>query len=276
MHIRVFATPAAAARALAAHIARAVAREPALVLGLPTGRTPIPLYHELIRLCQAGALDLSRATTFNLDEFAGVAADDPRSYRAFMQRHLFDHVNLPARRVHFLDGRATDAARECARYERAIRRAGGIDLQILGLGANGHIGFNEPGPTLIARTHQTRLTPATRAANASLFGGRPRDVPREALSMGMVTILHARRIVMLATGAAKARCVERMIHGPLTTRLPASFLQLHRDVEIWLDCAAAALNPLSGAPSGGSRHPRQSRRARTRARAAGAPGPEGR
>jgi glucosamine-6-phosphate deaminase len=239
MHIRVFATPAAAARALAADIAGAIARHPSIVLGLPTGRTPIPLYHELIVLREARALDFSRATTFNLDEFLGVAADDPRSYRAFMQRHLFDHVNVSARRVHFLDGRTTDAARECTRYERAIRRAGGIDLMILGLGANGHIGFNEPGPALVARTHRTRLAPATRAANASLFGGRPRDVPPEALSMGMVTILHAKRIVMLATGAAKARCVERMVNGPLTTMLPASFLQLHRDVEVWLDRAAA-------------------------------------
>jgi glucosamine-6-phosphate deaminase len=240
MHIRVFATPPAAARALAADITRAIARQPAIVLGLPTGRTPIPLYDQLIKLCAARTVDFSRATTFNLDEFLGVAADDPRSYRAFMQRHLFDHINLPARRVHFLDGRTTNAARECARYERAIRRAGGIDLLILGLGANGHIGFNEPGPALVARTHRTRLAPATRAANASLFSGRPRDVPPEALSMGMVTILHAKRIVMLATGAAKARCVERMVNGPLTTMLPASFLQLHRDVEIWLDRAAAS------------------------------------
>jgi glucosamine-6-phosphate deaminase len=239
MHIRVFATPAAAARALGADIAGAIARHPSIVLGLPTGRTPIPLYHELIVLREARALDFSRATTFNLDEFLGVAADDPRSYRAFMQRHLFDHVNVSTRRVHFLDGLTTDAARECTRYERAIRRAGGIDLMILGLGANGHIGFNEPGPALVARTHRTRLAPATRAANASLFGGRPRDVPPEALSMGMVTILHAKRIVMLATGAAKARCVERMVNGPLTTMLPASFLQLHRDVEVWLDRAAA-------------------------------------
>jgi glucosamine-6-phosphate deaminase len=240
MHIRVFATPPAAARALAASIAGAIARQPAIVLGLPTGRTPIPLYDQLIKLCAARTVDFSRATTFNLDEFLGVAADDPRSYRAFMQRHLFDHINLPARRVHFLDGRTTNAARECARYERAIRRAGGIDLLILGLGANGHIGFNEPGPALVARTHRTRLAPATRAANGSLFGGRPRDVPHEALSMGMVTILHAKRIVMLATGAAKARCVERMVNGPLTTMLPASFLQLHRDVEVWLDRAAAS------------------------------------
>lgn len=239
MQVRVFPTPEAAARALAADVGRAIAREPALVLGLPTGRTPVPLYRELARLGEAGAIDYSRATTFNLDEFVGVAAGDPRSYRAFMQQHLFARVNVRGTRVHFLNGTAADTAAECERYERAIRRAGGIDLQILGLGQNGHIGFNEPGRALVARTHRTRLTPATRAANRSLFGGRPRDVPREALSMGMVTILHARRIVLLATGASKARCVERMIAGPLTTRVPASFLQVHRNVEVWLDRAAA-------------------------------------
>jgi len=238
MQIRVFPTPQAAARALAADIGRTIARVPHLVLGLPTGRTPVPLYGELTRLARSGAIDLSGATTFNLDEFLGLAADDPRSYRSFMRRHLFAHVRV--RRAHVLDGAARDPAAECDRYERAIRRAGGIDLQILGLGRNGHIGFNEPGRALVARTHRTRLTPATRAANASLFGGRVRDVPREALSMGMVTILHARRIVMLATGASKAGCVERMIAGPLTPMVPASFLQVHQRVEVWLDRAAAS------------------------------------
>ncbi len=240
MRIRIFPTPHAVARALAADISRAVARDPALVLGLPTGRTPIPLYRELARLGQTGAIDFSRATTFNLDEFLGVSGADRRSYRGFMQHHLFAHVRMRASRIHFLNGMTSNVAEECDRYEWAIRRAGGIDLQILGLGQNGHIGFNEPGRALRARTHRTRLTPATRAANATLFGGRARDVPREALSMGMVTILHAARIVMLATGASKARGVERMIDGPLTTRLPASFLQTHQHVEVWLDRAAAA------------------------------------
>ena len=240
MRIRIFRTPEAAAQALAADVARAIARKPSLVLGLPTGRTPIPLYRELARLGHAGAIDFSHATTFNLDEFLGIAAADPRSYRAFMERHLFARAGVRPGRAHFLNGMAADVAAECARYERAIRRAGGIDLQILGLGQNGHIGFNEPGGALVARTHQTRLTAATRAANAAQFGGRLRDVPRSALSMGMVTILHATRIVMLATGASKARCVERMINGPLTTRVPASFLQVHRNVEVWLDRSAAS------------------------------------
>jgi glucosamine-6-phosphate deaminase len=134
--------------------------------------------------------------------------------------------------------RETDA--ECARYERDIARAGGIDLMIVGLGTNGHIGFNEPGRVLVARTHRTVLRSATRAANASLFGGDVRRVPRQALSMGMATILRASRIVLLATGASKARCVKGIIEGPLTTRLPASFLQLHRCVDVWVDRAAAS------------------------------------
>jgi glucosamine-6-phosphate deaminase len=238
--VRVFRTADALSRALAFEVARRLVENPRLVFGLPTGRTPIPLYRELVRLHRAGRVDFSRATTFNLDEFLGLAARDPRSYRAFMQRQLFDHVNLPARRIQFLNGATQDVGRECRRYERAIERAGGIDLQILGLGMNGHIGFNEPARALVARTHCTALKPPTRRANAALFGNRAGAVPHEALSMGMATILHARRIVLLATGASKARCVQRMIEGPVTPRLPGSFLQLHRCAEIWLDRAAAA------------------------------------
>jgi glucosamine-6-phosphate deaminase len=235
----VFRSAESVARALALDVARAVTATPAIVLGLPTGRTPIPLYRELVRLHRRGRADFSRASTFNLDEFAGLGAGDPRSYHAFMRGHLFDGVNLSRPHIHFLDGAARDVARECARYERAIARAGGIDLQILGLGANGHIGFNEPARALIARTHCARLKPLTRRANAALFGGTLAAVPREALSMGMATILYGKRIVLLATGAAKARCVQRMIEGPVTPRLPGSFLQLHRNAEVWLDRAAA-------------------------------------
>jgi len=237
---KIFTTPQAAARSLAHAIARALAANPRLVLGLPTGRTPVPLYRELVALHQAGRADFSHATTFNLDEFAGLRGDDPRGYRAFMQRHLFDGINLPPRRINFLNGAARSAAAECARYERAIARAGGIDLLILGLGTNGHIGFNEPADALVAATHLTVLSDGTRRANRALFDGRARAVPRHALSMGMATILHARRIVLLATGRAKARGVERTINGPLTPRLPASFLQLHPEVEIWVDRAAAS------------------------------------
>ena len=240
MRIRIFTTPNALARAFAADIACALARNPSMVLGLATGRTPIPLYRELVRLFRAGRIDFSRATTFNLDEFVGIAQHDPRSYYAFMRRHLFDHVNLSARHIHVLNGMAPSAARECERYEHAIARAGGIDVQLLGLGSNGHIGFNEPARALFARTHRARLSMATRRANATLFGNRAAAVPREALSMGMATILHARRVVLIATGAMKARCVKRMIEGPVTPRVPASFLQLHGNAEVWLDGAASA------------------------------------
>jgi glucosamine-6-phosphate deaminase len=239
--VRVFSTPERAARELARVVAAALLENPAIVLGLPTGRTPVPFYRELVALHRAGRVDFSRATTFNLDEFVGIAAaSDAGSYRAFMNRHLFDHVNLRRARVHFLNGAAADTGAECRRYERLIRRAGGIDLQLLGLGANGHVGFNEPGRALQPRTHRTRLRPATRRANAPLFGGRLSRVPREALSMGMATILAADRVVLLATGAAKAACVKRMVEGAITTRVPASLLQLHANAEVWLDRAAAA------------------------------------
>ena len=238
--VRRFASPASAARALARDMARALTLNPRLVLGLPTGRTPVPLYAELIELCGRGAVDLSRATTFNLDEFLGLASTDERSYRAFMQRHLFGHIDLPARRIHFLDGAAPDPHAECDRYERQIARVGGLDLLLLGLGTNGHIGFNEPGQSLVSATHSTRLTAVTRRANAPLFGNRAAAVPGHALSMGMGTILRARRIVLLATGTSKAAAVRRLVHGPITPAVPASFLQLHRSAEIWVDEAAGA------------------------------------
>ena len=240
MRIRVFRTPGLAARALARDLATAVAANPRLVLGLPTGRTPIPLYLELRALRRRRAIDFSRVTTFNLDEFVGIRPEDPRSYRAFMERHLFREVNLDRRRVHFLNGIARDLRGECLRYERAIRRSGGIDLLILGLGANGHVGFNEPGRTLMARTHLARLTTSTRRANAALFGHNLRAVPHEALSIGMATILEARQIVLLATGKGKARAVERSVAGPVTASVPASFLQLHPNAHAWLDRDAAS------------------------------------
>ena len=177
MRVHVLATPDAVARVLAHDIARQLARHRHLVLGLPTGRTPIPLYRELVRLHGAGRADFSRATTFNLDEFVGLPGSDPRSYRAFMQRQLFDGINLPRRRIHFLDGMARDVARECLRYERGIDRAGGIDLQILGLGANGHIGFNEPARALVARTHATRLRVTTRRAMRCRWAWRRFSTP---------------------------------------------------------------------------------------------------
>jgi glucosamine-6-phosphate deaminase len=158
-----------------------------------------------------------------------------------MDEHLFAPVRLDPSQIHFLNGAADDLDAECARYEAEIDAAGGIDLQLLGIGANGHIGFNEPGDELVARTHRVALHDVTRRDNAALFGGEPGHVPREALSMGMGTILKAAAIVLIATGDRKAACVQRTVLGPLTTRLPASFLQTHRQVELFLDRTAAAL-----------------------------------
>jgi len=229
----------AVARALAGRIADAIGRNPRLVLGLPTGRTPIELYRELVALHEKGRADFSQVTTFNLDEFCGLPPADAGSYRSFMDRHLLAHVNVTPGRVNFLNGAAPDADAECVRYEDAIARAGGIDLQVLGIGTNGHIGFNEPARELHARTHRVTLKPETRRSNARLFGGDPAKVPAEALSMGMATILAARRIVLVATGAAKASCIERVINGGVTTEVPASFLQLHADAELMVDESAA-------------------------------------
>ena len=239
--VLIFADARAVARELAARVGEALTRQPDLVLGLPTGRTPLLLYEELVNLHRAGKADFGGATTFNLDEFLGAGAAHPGSYRAFMHRYLFGHVNADPARTNFLDGAAPDPDEECERYERAIDRAGGIDLQILGIGTNGHIGFNEPAPELEARTHRVTLRPETRRSNAALFGGDAAHVPAEALSMGMGTILQARRAVLMATGITKARCVERVVNGPITTLLPASFLQLHPNAEIYLDEAAAGL-----------------------------------
>jgi glucosamine-6-phosphate deaminase len=237
--VSVFPDSRTAARTLARRIADAVAADPRLVLGLPTGQTPVALYGELAALHAARRLDLSQVTTFNLDEFVGLASAHPGSYRSFMERHLFSRVNVDPSRVNFLHGDALDLREECGRYERAIAAAGGIDLQVLGIGTNGHIGFNEPARELHARTHRVVLRPETRRSNAALFGGEVEAVPTEALSMGMATILQARAVVLLAMGRSKAACVERVISGPLTTALPASFLQLHGDVEVMLDEGAA-------------------------------------
>ncbi len=241
LKVTVFRDERALARSLAERLASDLGRQPRQVLGLPTGRTPVRLYHELGTLHAHGHADFSQVTTFNLDEFWGIPATDSGSYRAFMEEHLFRRAGIRPEQINFLNGAAPDADDECARYDAAIASAGGIDLQLLGIGTNGHIGFNEPARELAARTHRVRLKESTRRSNAALFGGDVARVPEEALSMGMGSILRARRIVLIATGKSKARCVEQLVTGPVTTKLPASFLQLHGNVEIVLDSAAAHL-----------------------------------
>jgi glucosamine-6-phosphate deaminase len=246
MNIRVFRTAGAAAHAAAAAVAAQLARKPASVLGLPTGRTSLAVYDELARLHQSGEADFSESHTFNLDEFVGLPSSDKRSYCAFMQKHLFARINLPGSHIHFLNGGARDYDAECDRFEREIAALGGMDLLLLGIGANAHIGFNEPARTLRARSHRTRLALATRRANASLFGGRLDRVPREALTMGVGTMLDARAIVLIATGREKARAVGSMFDGRISTEQPASVLQLHGNVEVILDLPAAEKLPQPG------------------------------
>jgi glucosamine-6-phosphate deaminase len=244
VNIERFEDDDALSAALASHVLETIIKRPSLVLGLPTGRTPLGLYRELrersggSREAKAG-IDWSRVRTFNLDEFAGLDPSSAGSYRAYMQAELFDHVSIDAANIGFLDGAAPDLKAECRRYEDAIAAAGGIDLQILGIGANGHVGFNEPADGLCAHTHIAELERESRAANAERFGGDWTSVPERALSMGMATILNAREIVLIATGAEKADAVHGMIEGLISTWLPASILQVHPRVTVMVDRAAA-------------------------------------
>ena len=240
MKTRVLATADDVADAAVREVASAIRLNPALVLGLPTGRTPLRLYDRLVAWENGGRISFARVTTFNLDEFVGLGALDSGSYRAFMERHLFGRLRRRPQRVHFLDGTASDLDAELARYDRALNRAGGIDLQILGLGSNGHVGFNEPATSLPPHSHRVQLHRRSRESNAELFDGDVKRVPREALTVGMSAIMCAKRALMLATGREKAEAVAKMLNGPLTTRVPASFLQLHRDATALLDRAAAS------------------------------------
>lgn len=239
MNLRVFPSEQEAATACAAYIAAEVRAKPEMVLGLPTGRSPINVYKEMAALHARDELDLSRATTFNLDEFLGVEPDDPASFRAYMDRHLFRHVNLVPERIHFFDGSASDAEAECARYDAAVASAGGMDLVLLGIGPNGHIAFNEPGESLHATSHRVLLSRETRQTLAPLVGDDVSRVPMAALTMGMAPLIQGRQVHLIAFGASKGAAVTAMVHGPISPRCPASFLQLHQNVHLWLDTVAA-------------------------------------
>ncbi len=220
-------------------IARVVRENPTAVLGLATGRTPQRLYQELVRLHRDEGLDFSRVTAFNLDEYVGLAADHPQSFRYFMQENLFRHLNIDPARTYIPDGTAANLHAECRAYEEKIIAAGGIDLQLLGLGRNGHIGFNEPTGSLRSRTWLKILSEQTLRDNSDVFGSVA-AMPKHALTMGIGTILDARRCVLLAFGPPKARAVEQMIEGPLSAMCPASALQLHPRAIVIVDEAAAA------------------------------------
>jgi glucosamine-6-phosphate deaminase len=220
-------------------VAGALMRKPDLVLGLPAGRTMVPLYARMRSLVRAAPAAWRDVRVFQVDEFLGLGRGDAGSFRTFLEQHLLDDLRLPEERINFLDGKALDPLEECDRYDIAVIRAGGIDVQLLGIGTNGHIGFNEPGESLTARTHVATLREETRQANVGWFEDDLSRVPHQALSMGMATLLQARSVFLLATGEAKAMAVAQAADGPVTTQLPASFLQLHRDVHVFVDKAAA-------------------------------------
>lgn len=229
----------AAADLVARIIAKEVRANPHLVLGLATGRTMDRVYQRLALMHRKEGLDFSLCTTFNLDEYVGLPADHPGSYRRYMQEHFFRHVNLDPRSTHLPDGTAADLETECRRYEARIAEFGGIDLQLLGIGQAGHIGFNEPLSALKSRTRVKALTATTRAQNAAFFGGVD-QVPRRAITMGVGTILDARRCLLLATGAEKAGIVAKAVEGPITSMISATALQLHPRCTVVVDEAAAA------------------------------------
>ena len=208
------------------------------VLGLATGATPLPLYAELIRLHREAGISFRSVVTFNLDEYEGLGPTHPQSYRRFMEENLFRHLDIPAANIHIPDGLTKDAAKECADYEDAIREAGGIDLQILGIGRTGHIGFNEPPSSADSRTRRVRLDEVTRRDNSTFFGDLSL-VPHGALTMGVATILQARRVELIAFGEAKADIVRRAIKESPSAGCPATWLQRHPCCTFHLDVGAA-------------------------------------
>jgi glucosamine-6-phosphate deaminase len=221
-------------------IAALVRRNPRAVLGLATGSTPLALYGELARMHREDGLDFSSVTTFNLDEYVGLSPGHPASYHAFMQDHLFRHINVKPSNIHIPDGLAEDIPAACAAYEEAIAAAGGIDVQVLGIGTDGHIGFNEPTSSLSSRTRIKTLTEQTRTDNARFFDSEA-EIPRHVITMGIGTIMDSRTCLLLAFGRSKAEVVARTVEGPVTAMIPASALQFHRDARILVDEDAASL-----------------------------------
>jgi len=229
-----------ASRKVANIISAQVILKPDCVLGLATGSSPLGAYSQLIKWCERGDVDFSKTKTVNLDEYVGLSADHDQSYSYFMHHNFFDHINIDPSNTNLPNGLEMDDAKECARYDKVIRDLGGVDLQLLGIGANGHIGFNEPAAEFVTGTHRVDLTASTIAANSRFFENESM-VPRQAYTMGMLDIMQARRVVMIATGANKAQAVYDAFCGPVTPQMPASIMQLHPDFVLVADEAALSL-----------------------------------
>jgi len=238
MEVLIFDNETNASQYAARIFSKLIREKPSAVLGLATGSTPCLLYAELRRQHEVEGLDFSGITSFNLDEYVGLDGKNPASYRYFMQQALFDHVNVYPERVHLPDGMSDDVPATCKDYEKRISAAGGIDLQVLGLGGDGHIGFNEPSSSLASRTRIKTLTRETRQDNARFFNSFD-AVPRHCITMGIGTIMDARQIVLLAFGKRKAEAAKQVVEGPITSMCPATILQMHPSVVVLLDEAAA-------------------------------------
>lgn len=215
-------------------VASVITLKPDCVLGLATGSTPVGMYSKLAELNRAGKLDFSQVKTYNLDEYYPIKPSNPQSYRYFMDKNLFDLINIDKANTHLLNGEVSDTEAECAAYDEAIKAAGGIDIQVLGIGNNGHIGFNEPDDKLVAATHKTALTESTISANARFFNSSD-EVPRHALTMGLEPIMKAKKIIMLVSGKGKHAALAEMLSGVITPSNPATVLQLHGDVTVVCD-----------------------------------------
>lgn len=230
-------TPEEMGKAAADEFEAVICRKPACVMGLATGSTPLPLYRELIARERAGLIDFRRVRTVNLDEYKGLSPEHPQSYRRFMQENLFDHIAILPENTMVPDGLTDDVEKMCMDYERAIEDWGGVDLQLLGLGHDGHIGFNEPCGHFPSWTHEVALTESTRRANARFFTSED-EVPRAAYTMGIGTVMASRSVLILVTGADKAEVLRKAFFGPVTPWVPASILQFHQDVTLICDRAA--------------------------------------
>lgn len=235
----------AASEAAAQVVARLVRKKPNAILGLATGSTPLMLYKELIRMHKEDGVDFSNVTTFNLDEYVGLEKDHEQSYHTFMWENLFSQINIRPDRVHIPDGMAEDIPHSCAVYEAAIVAGGGIDLQVLGIGSDGHVGFNEPTSSFGSRTRIKTLTQQTVQDNARFFAGDESKVPRHCITMGIGTIMDAKMNLMLAFGESKAETIAATVEGPVTSMVPASILQHHPVTKIFTDDASASQLKLS-------------------------------
>lgn len=240
MNVLVFDTEEQIGIAAGNYMCGQVLQKPDSVLGLATGSTPLKPYGQMIDLYKKGVVDFSKVTTFNLDEYVNLDVNDKNSYHSFMHENLFDHINIPEESINFLNGNASDPEKECEEYENKIKKAGGIDIQLLGIGSNGHIAFNEPSDCFQRWSHVVNLKESTVKDNSRFFKSIE-EVPTQAVTMGIGSIMQAKKILIIAIGENKAKAIKQLINGNVTPQCPASVLQFHTDVTLMLDRGAASL-----------------------------------